>query len=128
MVTKQRIKAFTLVEILVVLAVIATLLSIVSPRFFHHLTQSKEITLKHDLNTMREAIDQFYSDRNVYPDTLDELVQYKYLRNIPPDPITDSNLTWVTTPPADANEQGAVADIFSGSEEIAENGTAYATW
>jgi general secretion pathway protein G len=128
MVRKKQLKAFTLVEILVVLAIIATLLSVVSPRFFHYLTQSKETTLKHDLNTMREAIDKFYSDRNTYPNTLEELVQYKYLRSIPPDPITDSNLTWIITPPADPNEQGAVADIYSGSSEIAEDGTAYATW
>jgi general secretion pathway protein G len=128
MVRKKQLKAFTLVEILVVLAIIATLLSVVSPRFFHYLTQSKETTLKHDLNTMREAIDKFYSDRNTYPNTLEELVQYRYLRSIPPDPITDSNLTWIITPPADPNEQGAVADIYSGSAEIAEDGTAYATW
>jgi len=128
MVTKKQLKAFTLVEILVVLAIIATLLSVVSPRFFHYLTQSKETTLKHDLNTMREAIDKFYSDRNTYPNTLEELVQYKYLRSIPPDPITDSNLTWVISPPADPNEQGAVADIHSGAAEIAEDGTPYVLW
>lgn len=125
---RKSLKAFTLVEILVVLAIIATLLSIVSPRFFHYLTQSKETTLKHDLNTMREAIDKFYSDKNSYPNTLEDLVQYKYLRSIPPDPITDSQLTWVVTPPADPNDLGAVANIHSGSAELAEDGSAYATW
>lgn len=128
MVTQKNLKAFTLVEILVVLAIIATLLSIVSPRFFHYLTQSKETTLKHDLHIMREAIDKFYSDRNIYPNTLDDLVQYKYLRNIPPDPLTDSNLTWIITPPGDPNDQGAVADIHSGSPEIASDGSPYALW
>lgn len=128
MVNKKNIKAFTLVEILVVLAIIATLLSLVSPRFFHYLTQSKETTLKHDLYTMREAIDKFYSDRNIYPNTLDDLVQYKYLRSIPPDPLTDSHLTWIISPPDDLNAQGAVADIHSGSLDIADDGTPYALW
>lgn len=127
MVNKQS-KAFTLVEILVVLAIIATLLSIVSPRYFHYLTQSKETTLKHDLNTIREAIDKFYSDKNVYPNALDDLVLHKYLRSIPPDPMTNSSMTWVITPPADPNDQGAVAEIHSGSIEIAEDGSTYATW
>lgn len=128
MVTKTNLKAFTLVEILVVLAIIATLLSVVSPKFFRYLTQSKETTLKHDLYTMREAIDKFYSDRNTYPNALDDLVQYKYLRSIPPDPLTDSHLTWIITPPDDPNAKGEVADIHSGSQEIADDGTPYAVW
>jgi general secretion pathway protein G len=121
-------KAFTLIEILVVLAIIATLLSIVSPRYFNSIDRSKEITLKHDLNTMREAIDKFYSDRNAYPETLDDLVQHKYLRAIPPDPITDSNATWLIMPPPTIDDKGAVYDIHSGAEGIAEDGTPYANW
>ena len=120
--------AFTLIEILVVLAIIATLLSIVSPRYFHSIDRSKETTLKHDLNAMREAIDKFYSDRNAYPETLDELVQHKYLRAIPPDPITESNATWLITPPPTIDDKGAVYDIHSGATGIAEDGTPYANW
>lgn len=121
-------KGFTLIEVLVVLAITATLLSIVTPRFFHSIDRAKETTLKHDLNVMREAIDKFYSDRNAYPNTLDELVQYKYLRAIPPDPITESGATWLITPPPDLNEKGAVYEIHSGATGIAEDGTPYANW
>lgn len=121
-------KGFTLVEILVVLAIIATLLSLVTPRYFNTIDQSKETTLKHDLNGMREAIDKFYSDKNAYPDSLEDLVQHKYLRAIPPDPMTESNTTWLITPPSDINEKGAVYDIHSGSPDIGADGTHYASW
>lgn len=121
-------KAFTLIEILVVLAIIATLLSIVTPRYFHSIDRSKETTLKHDLNVMREAIDKFYSDKNAFPDSLDDLVQHKYLRAIPPDPITESNSTWLITPPPSIDDKGAVYDIHSGAPDIAADGTPYASW
>lgn len=124
----RRQQAFTLIEILVVLAIIATLLSIVSPRYFNSIERSKETTLKHDLNIMREAIDKFYSDKNTYPETLDDLVQHKYLRAIPPDPMTESNSTWLIMPPPSIEEKGAVFDVHSGSAAYAEDGTPYASW
>lgn len=121
-------KGFTLIEILVVLAIIATLLSLVAPRYFHSLQRAKENTLKHDLITMRDAIDKFYSDRNSYPDQLDELVQYKYLRAIPEDPITESNVSWVIVPPTDIESKGSIYDIQSGSQGISVDGSPYASW
>lgn len=124
----MKCKGFTLIEILVVLAIIATLLSIVSPRYFNTIDRSKETTLKHDLNTMREAIDKFYSDKNVYPESLQDLVQHKYLRAIPPDPITENNATWLITPPPSLDDKGTVYDIHSGSTEVADDGTPYASW
>jgi general secretion pathway protein G len=123
-----RKKGFTLIEILVVLAIIATLLSLVTPRYFNTIDRSKETTLKHDLNTMREAIDKFYSDKNTYPESLDDLVQHKYLRAIPPDPITENNATWLITPPPSIDDKGVVYDIHSGAAGIAEDGTPYANW
>ncbi len=120
-------KGFTLIEILVVLAIIATLLSLVTPRYFNTIDRSKETTLKHDLITMREAIDKFYSDKNAYPGSLDDLVQHKYLRAIPPDPITESSATWIITPP-DIDVRGTVYDIHSGATDIASDGTPYASW
>lgn len=121
-------KGFTLIEILVVLAIIATLLSLVAPRYFDVISQSKETTLKHDLIIMRDAIDKFYSDKNVYPESLEELVQFKYLRAIPEDPITESTATWILVPPTDVEAKGALYDVYSGATEVASDGSQYADW
>ena len=124
----QQNKGFTLIEILVVLSIIATLMSLVAPRYFESLHRAKETTLKHDLSVMRNALDQYYSDTNSYPDTLDELVTHKYLRAVPTDPITESSASWQFTPPLDINQKGAIFDIHSGSEKQAMDGTQYADW
>lgn len=121
-------RGFTLIEMLVVLAILALLMTIVTPKFMHMLQRAKETTLRHDLLAMRDAIDKFYSDRNSYPETLDELVQRQYLKAIPPDPITDRADTWVITLPPDIEEKGSVYDVHSGSNMIAEDGTPYALW
>lgn len=125
---KRLSNGFTLIEVLVVLAIVATLLSMVAPRYFNSLQRARETTLKHDLMTMRDAIDKFYSDRNTYPEQLEELVQYKYLRAIPEDPITESPATWLIIPPADIDSKGSIYDIQSGSSEIASDGSPYASW
>lgn len=119
---------FTLIEILVVLAIIATLLSLVTPRYFNSIDKSKEIILKHDLVTMREALDKFYSDKNVYPEMLNDLVQYKYLRAIPKDPMTDSAATWLIITPEKIDTKGAIYDVKSGSQAISSEGNPYADW
>lgn len=121
-------RGFTLVEILVVMAIVASLLSLVAPRYFAALERSKETVLRHDLAVMREAIDKYYSDRGAYPDTLDDLVQGQYLRAIPEDPITQSMETWIYIPPSDPNAQGSIFDIQSGAEGIATDGSLYAQW
>ena len=121
-------RGFTLIEMLVVLAILAMLLTIVSPRFMHILQRAKETTLRHDLVTMRDAIDKFYNDKNRYPETLDELVERQYLKAVPPDPITERADTWVITLPPNIDEQGSVFDVHSGSALLAEDGTPYALW
>ncbi|MDP1681623.1 MAG: prepilin-type N-terminal cleavage/methylation domain-containing protein, partial [Burkholderiales bacterium] len=73
-------KGFTLVELLVVLAIIALLVSIAAPRYFNSVEKSKEVVLKQDLSTMRDALDKYYGDTGKYPDSLDDLVTKKYLR------------------------------------------------
>ncbi len=118
---------FTLVELLVVLAIIATLLSLTVPRYFHSIDKSKEAALRADLNGMRDAIDKYFGDNAKYPDTLDDLVVKKYLRNIPPDPLTGSNQTWIPIPP-DNLDKGKVYDVKSGAEGVAGDGTPYADW
>lgn len=118
---------FTLIELMVVMAIIATLLSLTMPRYFHSVDKSKEAALQADLNGMRDAIDKYYGDRAKYPDSLEDLVARKYLRNIPPDPITESSQTWVLVPPDDP-EKGRVYDVRSGAKGVARDGTPYAEW
>jgi general secretion pathway protein G len=118
---------FTLIELLVVMAIIATLLSIVSPRYFNSIEKAKESVLKQDLTIMRDAIDKFHSDMGGYPITLEELVERRYLRNIPVDPMTESNTTWMIVPPVNDEEEG-VYDVHSGYPGQALDGTYYEEW
>jgi general secretion pathway protein G len=123
----KRSFGFTLVELLVVMAIIATLLTIALPRYYHSLEKSREAVLHEDLSLLRESLDKFYGDKGKYPDALDELVSNKYLRSIPVDPITDSNATWVSVPP-EQPELGAVFDVKSGAEGVAMDGSMYKDW
>lgn len=120
-------KGFTLIELLVVMVIIGMLLSIAAPRYFHSVTKSKETVLRDDLAVIRKALDQFYSDNDKYPDTLQDLVTRRYIRKIPRDPITDSAKTWVVVAPDDPSK-GAVYDIKSGTDKHAPDGTLYANW
>lgn len=117
---------FTLVELLVVMAIIATLLSIVAPKYFNSLNRSKETVLRQDLNIMRDAIDKFNSDTGKYPEDLAELVEKRYLRAIPVDPLTESADTWIAVPAA--NPASGVYDVHSGSSDQAKDGTFYGSW
>ncbi len=120
-------KGFTLIELLVTMAIIALLLALAVPRYFGRVDIAKETVLRDDLHQMRDAIDKFYGDNGRYPDTLQDLVTRKYLRRIPPDPITDSDRTWVVVRPSDAN-QGGVYDVKSGAKGTAKDGTSYGSW
>ncbi|MDH5552398.1 MAG: type II secretion system GspH family protein [Nitrosomonas sp.] len=127
MVKLRHATGFTLIELLVVMAIIATLLSIVSPRYFNSIDKAKETVLRQDLAIMRDAIDKFYSDMGSYPITLDELVERRYLRSIPIDPLTESNETWVEMPPLNDEEEG-VYDVHSGFNGQALDGSYYEEW
>lgn len=120
-------RAFTLIEILVVMAIIATLLTLAVPRYLQSTDRAKEAVLKQNLSEMREVIDKYHADRGRYPDSLDDLVRDKYLRRIPPDPVTGSVLSWVTVPP-DVAGAGNVFDIRSGAPGTALDGTSYDRW
>ena len=118
---------FTLVELLVVLAILALLLTLAVPRYFSSIERAKEAALKQDLNTLRESIDKFYADTGQYPKILDDLVEKKYIRKLPTDPITESPATWLLTAPEPPLE-GDIADIHSGALGTAKDGTQYADW
>ena len=117
---------FTLIELLVVMAIIATLLSIVAPRYFNSVEKAKEAVLRQDLMIMRDAIDQFYADFGKYPLDLEELVDRRYLRSIPIDPMTESDTTWIGMP--SPNEEEGVYDVHSGFTGRALDGTFYEEW
>jgi general secretion pathway protein G len=110
-------RGFTLIELLVVMAIIAILITIALPRYFGSVEKSKEVTLRQSLNVMRDAIDKFYADNGRYPDAVADLVEKRYLRAIPVDPVTESKDTWIViAPPASASVKGNVYDIRSGAQ------------
>lgn len=126
--TPERKKSgFTLIELMVVLAVIATLLTLALPSYFSSLEKSREAVLQQNLALLRDTLDKYYGDKGKYPAALDELVSTKYLRSMPVDPITDSNATWVGIPPPEP-EMGGVYDVKSGAQGIARDGTEYRNW
>jgi general secretion pathway protein G len=118
---------FTLIELLVVMSILAMLLTLAVPRYFRSVEKSKEAVLRQDLSTMRDAIDKYYGDMGKYPDSLEDLAIKKYLRSIPLDPITESNLSWVVVPPENV-EKGSVYDVKSGAQSKALDGSEYQNW
>ena len=123
---------FTLIELLVVISLIFVLAGIALVQYQSSVRRTKEAVLKQDLYRLRDAIDQFYADRNKYPSSLDELVTEKYLRAVPEDPFTNSKDTWQTVmsepDPLNPTAQPGVYDVKSGSEETALDGSKYADW
>jgi general secretion pathway protein G len=123
----KRNRGFTLIELLVVLGIVALLLTLAVPRFFPSVDKTKETILAENLRTMRAVIDQFYADTGRYPDSLDQLVEKKYLPRLPFDPVLDSDAGWVLVPPEDP-ARGNVYDIRSGAEGKGRNGKPYSEW
>ena len=123
----RRSAAFTLIELLVVLAIIATLLMLAVPRYYSSVDRSKEAVLKENLFQMRDAIGKYYGDRGKYPESVEALAAEKYLRKVPLDPITESQITWVVVPPEDP-QKGGVFDVKSGAQGKGLDGTEYSAW
>ncbi|MBP6027384.1 MAG: prepilin-type N-terminal cleavage/methylation domain-containing protein [Piscinibacter sp.] len=120
-------RGFTLIEMLVVMAILATLLSIAAPRYFDSLDRAKEAALKTDLRMLREAIDKHKADTGRLPASLDALVQGRYLRAVPEDPFTERADSWVLVPSQDVSLPG-LADVRSGAEGAARDGSAFSSW
>lgn len=126
---KKRSRGFTLIELLVVVSIIGILSGIAMVSVRHAQVRAQEAALKMNLQSMRKAIDDFYADKRRFPTSLQELVDEKYLRSIPKDPITESADTWqvVTEEPSldgsdDSDDPDAAAagpgisDVKSGAE------------
>ena len=119
---------FTLIELIVVTAIVALLVSIAAPRYFQSVDRAKDNTLRTSLNVMRDAIDKFSAEKGRYPDSLSELVDARYLRAVRSDPWTGSDSTWVVVTPEDPAAQGKVYDVRSGMAGRASDGRLHADW
>jgi general secretion pathway protein G len=84
------VTGFTLIELLVVMAIVATLLTIAMSRCFRRIDHSREVALNQSLAVMRDAIDKFDGDQGIFPRSIEALVDKRYLRNVPVDPISES--------------------------------------
>ncbi len=123
----MKTKGFTLIELLVVLGIVALMLTLAVPRYFPSIDKSKEVVLADNLRNVRQVLDQYYGDTGRYPDSLEQLVEKKYLRAMPVDPITDSDTTWVIVPPEDSGK-GGVYNIKSGAPGNDRSGKPYSDW
>lgn len=128
----RRASGFTLIELMIVMTIIVTLATIAMVQYRQSVQVARESVLKDDLFKMREAIDQYYADKNQYPPTLDDLVTAGYLRSLPKDPITNSPTTWQAIPsepdPNNPSIAPGVYDVKSGSEASAMDGSRYSDW
>ena len=127
---KQR--GFTLIEIMIVIAIMIILMGIAVPLYQQSLVRARESVLREDLYTLRNAIDQYTLDKQRAPQTLADLTQAGYIKSIPKDPFTDSSDTW-TTEMEDSmrsldQTQPGIDDVHSGSSKTGSDGTAYNTW
>jgi general secretion pathway protein G len=123
---------FTLLELMVVIAIIGILATIAVPSFEPAVRKAREATLRQDLFVLRDLIDQYYADKGEYPSSLSALVDETYIRAIPVDPFT-KEADWVEIPPMpgpddDPNAGDGVYDVHSNSDLVAADGTAYNTW
>jgi general secretion pathway protein G len=123
----MKTKGFTLIELLVVLGIIALMLTLAVPRYFPSVDKSKEVVLADNLRSVRQVIDQYYGDTGRYPDSLQQLVEKKYLRSMPVDPVADSDAAWVIIPPEDGTK-GGVYNIKSGAPGNDRSGKPYVDW
>lgn len=119
---------FTLVEIMVVMAIVVTLLAIAVPFYTTSIVRAKEAVLMNNLFTMRSVIDQYTYDREEPPQSLEDLVREGYLRDVPLDPFTESRDSWEVITDSGPTGQSGVFDIRSGSDRTGLGGTAYNEW
>jgi general secretion pathway protein G len=130
----QRLRqgGFTLVELLVVIAMISILAGMAVVQYRNSIQHTQEATLKTNLFRMRDAIDQYYADKGKYPASLDALVSEQYLRRIPEDPFTKSVDTWQTVPaepdPGNPSAEPGIYSVKSGAPGQALDGTSFSDW
>ena len=122
-------KGFTLLELMIVIAIIGILASLAQPSYKAAVQKSREAALKENLYNIRGVLDQYYADNGKYPDSLDDVVTKGYMRGVPVDPITNSS-NWQTVPFESDNpdESGGIYDVHSSSTAVGLNGKPYNEW
>jgi general secretion pathway protein G len=128
----KRQNGFTLIELMIVMVIITILAGIGLAVYGNSVQAAKEATLREDLFRMREAIDQYYADKNRYPASLSSLVEDKYIRLVPVDPFTRSADSWQTTmsdpEPGNPSAEVGIYNVKSGAEGTGLDGTPYSEW
>ncbi|HTR67615.1 MAG TPA: prepilin-type N-terminal cleavage/methylation domain-containing protein [Terriglobales bacterium] len=129
----KRSLGFTLIELMIVISIILILISVAIPAYQQSVIHARESVLRQNLFTLRSVISQYTLDKQKAPQSLDDLVQANYLKQIPIDPMTGSRDTWVVSQEEDTltdpnEQQGGIDDVHSGSEAVSSDGTAYNTW
>jgi general secretion pathway protein G len=129
---RRTARGFTLIELMVVLALISVLAGMGVVQYRNSVLRTKEAVLSEDLFRMRDSIDQYYADKGKYPASLDVLVTDGYLRQVPKDPLTNSADTWQTIPAepdaSDPTAELGIVNVKSGSEGTSIDGTRYNEW
>ena len=129
---KKRSLGFTLIELMVVMAVISIIVSMAVPMYQKSITRSRESVLKNNLFTMRTVIDEYTYDKQKAPQSLQDLVTDGYLRAVPMDPMTNSTETWRPVQEDSANStsqsEPGIFDVKSGSDQKSLEGTLYSDW
>jgi general secretion pathway protein G len=120
---KQKKRGFTLIEISIVMAIISILYFAAMPLYTDSGLKAREAVLKKDLHVLRSALDNYYKYTGSYPSDLNKLVEEKYIRSLPEDPIT-GNRDWITVP----HDNGGIYDIHSASTKYSTEGTQYSGW
>ena len=125
-------KGFTLIELLVVVAIIGILAGVVVGQYRRSIIKAKEAVLKENLFRTRNSINMYFADKGSYPFDLHTLVEARYLRDVPYDPITQSKTTWISIPAEmgeeDISLEPGIADIKSGAEGYSLDGSAFGDW
>lgn len=125
-------RGFTLIELMVVMAVIALLVTIVAPRYLTQTDRAREAVLRNNLKETRDAIDRFYTDHGRYPQTLKELVDARYVKMLPVDPITGRNDRWTLAGSPGgagaASQASGIYDLHSSAAGNGLDGTAFNSW